>query len=153
MKHRKETITAVLFFLLLAMGLCYISFLFLSGQSALRKELGKLRRDPGYVLEFVEQAESALNEDLDQSHSFIQLYGGFQRLSGRRMLEDVNQAARVVRLSNGTLNFSYPDAQPLDVSSQIQAVNDLRDALARWDIPLLYVAAPQKIQDGREDTL
>ena len=61
MKHRKETITAVLFFLLLAMGLCYISFLFLSGQSALRKELGKLRRDPGYVLEFVEQAESALN--------------------------------------------------------------------------------------------
>ena len=153
MKHRKETITAVLFFLLLAMGLCYISFLFLSGQSALRKELGKLRRDPGYVLEFVEQAESALNEDLDQSHSFIQLYGGFQRLSGRRMLEDVNQAARVVRLSNGTLNFSYPDAQPLDVSSQIQAVNDLRDALARWDIPLLYVAAPQKIQDGREEAL
>ena len=36
------------------------------------------------------------------------------------MLEDVNQAARVVRLSNGTLNFSYPDAQPLDVLFQIQ---------------------------------
>ena len=53
MKHRKETITAVLFFLLLAMGLCYIAFLFLSGQSSLREELGKLRRDPGYVLEFV----------------------------------------------------------------------------------------------------
>ena len=33
MKHRKETITAVLFFLLLATGLCYIAFLFLSGQS------------------------------------------------------------------------------------------------------------------------
>ncbi|MBE5056486.1 hypothetical protein INF37_10835 [Pseudoflavonifractor sp. DSM 107456] len=153
MKHRKETITAVLFFLLLAMGLCYIAFLFLSGQSSLREELGKLRRDPGYVLEFVEQAESALNEDLDQSHGFIQLYGGFQRLSGRRMLEDVNQAARVVRLSNGTLNFSYPDAQPLDVSPQIQAVNDLHDVLAQWDIPLLYVAAPQKIQDGQEEAL
>ena len=79
-KHRKETITAVLFFLLLAMGLCYISFLFLFRQSALRKELGTL--GPGLrAWEFVQQAR-ALTRIWDQSHSFIQLHGGFQCLSG-----------------------------------------------------------------------
>ena len=89
MRHRKETVTAVLFLLLLAAGLCYIGFQFLSGNSELRKELGKVRRDPSYALTFVESAETALNEDLDQEHGFIQLYGGFQRLTGRRVLEDV----------------------------------------------------------------
>ena len=150
MRHRKETYTAALFLALLLIGLCYISFLFLKGESTLREELGKLRRDPSYVLTFVESAETALNEDLDQEHGFIQLYGGFQRLTGRRVLEDVNQSARVVHLSNGALNFAYLGSTPTDMTSLADSLNTFRDDLAQRDIPLLFVAAPQKVEAGKD---
>ncbi len=153
MKHRKETLTALLFLLAMGVSLCYLGVLALRGESEFRHALGDLRRDPASFPTFVTQAEGALNDDLDREHGFIQLYGGFQRLSGRRMLEDVNQSARVIKLSNGTLNFSYPDTAPLDIATMAQAVNDFSDALAAEGIPYLYVAAPQKIQDGREDAL
>ena len=150
MKHRKETFTAVLFLALLAAGLCYIGFLFLNGESELRKELGKVRRDLSYALTFVESAETALNEDLDQEHGFIQLYGGFQRLTGRRVLEDVNQSARVVKLSDGALNFSYLTSAPVDMTGLADPTNALGDYLAGEGIPLLYVAAPQKVEAGAD---
>ena len=153
MKHRKETLTALLFLLAMGVSLCYLGVLALRGESEFRHALGDLRRDPASFPTFVTQAEGALNDDLDREHGFIQLYGGFQRLSGRRMLEDVNQSARVIKLSNGTLNFSYPDTAPLDIAPMAQAVNDFSDALAAEGIPYLYMAAPQKIQDGREDAL
>lgn len=153
MKHRKETLTALLFLLAMGVSLCYLGVLALRGESEFRHALGDLRRDPGSFPTFVTQAEGALNDDLDREHGFIQLYGGFQRLSGRRMLEDVNQSARVIKLSNGTLNFSYFGMDSLDITPMAQAVNDFSDALAAEGIPYLYVAAPQKIQDGREDAL
>lgn len=153
MKHRKETLTALLFLLAMGVSLCYLGVLALRGESEFRHALGDLRRDPASFPTFVTQAEGALNDDLDREHGFIQLYGGFQRLSGRRMLEDVNQSARVIKLSNGTLNFSYFGMEPLDTTPMAQAVNDFSDALAAEGIPYLYVAAPQKIQDGREDAL
>ena len=115
MKHRKETLTALLFLLAMGVSLCYLGVLALRGESEFRHALGDLRRDPASFPTFVTQAEGALNDDLDREHGFIQLYGGFQRLSGRRMLEDVNQSARVIKLSNGTLNFSYFGMEPLDM--------------------------------------
>ncbi|HJB57826.1 MAG TPA: hypothetical protein H9714_09775 [Candidatus Flavonifractor intestinipullorum] len=148
MRHRKETITALLFLALLAAGLCYIGVLFLKGESALRTSLGALRRDPGSFPTFVAQAESDLNEDLDQSHGFIELYGGFQRLTGRRVIQDVNQDAQVVKLADGALNFSYLSGEPMDISGPAQAVDRLRGALEERGVPLLYVAAPQKVQSA-----
>ncbi len=150
MRHRKETYTAALFLALLVVGLCYIGFLFLRGESTLREELGKLRRDPSYVLTFVESAETALNEDLDHEHGFIQLYGGFQRLTGRRVLEDVNQSAQVVRLSTGALNFAYLSSDPADMTGLADSLNTFGDNLAQRDIPLLFVAAPQKVEAGKD---
>ncbi len=148
MKHRKETITALLFLLTLLGVLLYLGNLFLGGESAFRTALGALRRDPGSFPAFVTEAEGELNEDLDREHAFIQLYGGFQRLTGRRVIEDVNQDAQVVKLSDGALNFSYLTGAPMDVSGLAESVNGLKDALAEREIPLLYVAAPQKVQDS-----
>ncbi|MCI6255214.1 MAG: DHHW family protein [Clostridiales bacterium] len=150
MKHRKETITALLFLAATLLAFCYVGYLALTGQSAFRKELGLLRRDPGYVTEFVSTAEGKLNEDLDREHGFIQLYGGFQRLAGRRVLEDVDLSARVVKLKNGALNFAYLSVEPIDIAPQAGAVNGLSQALEARDIPFLYVAAPQKIPSGAD---
>ena len=153
MRPRKETVTALLFLLAMGAVLVWLAFPFLTGNSALRTALGALRRDPASFPAFVSEAEGDLNDDLDRAHGFIQLYGGFQQLTGRRVLEDVDQSARVVKLSDGALNFSYPHAEPLDTAPLAEAVEDLNDALAAEGIPLLYAAAPQKLQQGREAEL
>lgn len=150
MKHRKETITAVLFLVGTFFAFAYVLYLMLTGQSDLRHELGKIKQDPSYGMTFVSTAEGALNTDLDREHSFIQLYGGFQRLSGRHMLEDVEQDTQVVKLKNGTLSFASLDAQPADVTPQIEATNWLSQTLAQRDTPFLYVVAPQKLPAGGE---
>ena len=58
-----------------------------------------------------EHTEAALNETLDGSHLFIQLYGGVQRLAGRRMVADVSSDNTVTKLSTGALTFCGLDNQ------------------------------------------
>ena len=157
MKHAtpRETVTAVLFLLLLLGGCLYALFPFLTGESDLRAALGQLRRGETTVDAFLGEAEEDLNGDLDRSHSFIQLYGGVQRLLGRRVLGDVDPANTVVRLSNDSLQFvDMTQTGPKDtVADNAQAAVAFRDALAEEDIPFLYIMAPQKIGPGMEETL
>lgn len=157
MKHAtpRETVTAVLFLLLLLGGCLYALFPFLTGESDLRAALGRLRRGEDTVETFLDTAEEDLNSDLDRSHSFIQLYGGVQRLLGRRVLGDVDPANTVVRLSDGSLQFvdMTQDGPKDTVEANAQTAIAFRDALAEEDIPFLYVMAPQKIGPGLEETL
>lgn len=95
------------------------------------------------------QAEESINGALDASHLFIQLYGGTQRLLGRRILEDVEEQYTVYQLSDGSLTFI--NAEPIDdgtLSSHAEAYLRFQDLLEEREIPLLYLQAPQKI--GRE---
>ena len=53
----------------------------------------------------IDATEGALNESADRTHGFIQLFGGVQRLLGKRVIEDANPETMVVRLDNGKLQF------------------------------------------------
>ena len=101
---RRNTITALQFLLLTAAGLTLVLTAFVGGEGKLEGLLKSAvrERDPGAVLS---EAESAVNSDLDRDNLFIQLYGGVQRLSGRRIVEDAVSENTVVKLSNGALNF------------------------------------------------
>lgn len=95
------------------------------------------------------QADETINSALDTSHLFIQLYGGVQRLLGRRILEDVDEEHTVYKLSDGSLTFI--NAEPVDnLSERADAYLRFQDALGEKGIPLLYLQAPQKI--GGEGT-
>ena len=144
---RRNTITAVLFLLFLAAGAALLAVTFLGG-GALRKETGLLRRDLSRAEEFLASgAEEAVNEDLNRGDLFIQLYGGFQRLTGRRVVEDP-AGNHVVKLSNGMLNFVNLGAIPTDCSCNGEKTVAFQQTLAEQGIPSLYVVAPQKI--GRD---
>ena len=96
MRGKKETLGALVF--LAGMGVCFLvlAVSFLQG-GELRQAFGAARRDGGLTA-FAGTAESAANSDLDESHFFIQLYGGYQRLLGRRVVEDAqSQNATVVK--------------------------------------------------------
>lgn len=95
------------------------------------------------------QADEAINSSLDRNHGFIQLYGGVQRLLGRRILEDVDEQYTVYKLSDGSLTFV--NSEPADgLSAYAAAYLEFQDALEERGASLLYLQAPQKI--GGEGT-
>ena len=150
---RRNTITALLFLLLTAAGLTLVLTAFVGGEGKLEGLLKSAvrERDPGAVLS---EAESAVNSDLDRDHLFIQLYGGVQRLSGRRVIQDMVAGNTVAKLSTGALNFvNLGTAGQVDqeaVGRRAQATAELAAKLEVRGIPYLYIAAPQKIQRGAE---
>ena len=148
---RRNTITAILFLLLTAAGLVLLATSFFGGEGKLETLLKSTLRTHD-VEAFLEGAESAANSDLDRDHLFIQLYGGVQRLSGRRIVEDAVSENTVVKLSNGALNFVnlQADSQAGDtVERNAAATAAFAQELELLDIPYLYLAAPQKIQRGQ----
>ena len=147
---RRNTITAILFLLLTAAGLVLLATSFFGGEGKLETLLkSTLRtRDASALLE---GAESAANSDLDRDHLFIQLYGGVQRLSGRRLIQDAVEGSTVAKLSTGALNFvnlTTPTVPGADVAARAEHTADLAAQLEGLGIPYLYAAAPQKIQRG-----
>ena len=150
---RRNTITALLFLLLTAAGLTLALTAFVGGEGKLEGLLKSAvrERDPGAVLS---EAESAVNSDLDRDHLFIQLYGGVQRLSGRRVIQDMVAGNTVAKLSTGALNFvNLGTAGQVDqeaVGRRAQATAELAAKLEVRGIHYLYIAAPQKIQRGAE---
>ena len=150
---RRNTITALLFLLMTAAGLTLVLTAFVGGEGKLEGLLKSAvrERDPGAVLS---EAESAVNSDLDRDHLFIQLYGGVQRLSGRKVIQDMVAGNTVAKLSTGALNFvNLGTAGQVDqeaVGRRAQATAELAAKLEVRGIPYLYIAAPQKIQRGVE---
>ncbi|NCE65141.1 hypothetical protein D1159_11280 [Pseudoflavonifractor sp. 524-17] len=148
MPNRAHTAAAVLFLTATLGGFCYLLHGFLTGESQFLLTIDALGQGEITAEEFLAQADGKLNADLDREHLFIQLYGGIQRLTGRRVLEDMNSSAWVVKLDSGALTFASPADAPADVTPQAQATAGLKQTLDGLGIPLLFVTAPYKIQSG-----
>ena len=148
--RRRNTITAAVFLLAVAAGFVLLAASFFGGEGKFETLLKGFVRDKD-VMAFVDGAESAVNQDLDREHWFIQLYGGVQRLSGRRIVEDAVSENTVARLSTGALNFVDLDGQAgagPQVKENAAATADFARALGELGIPYLYLCAPQKLQRG-----
>ena len=121
------------------------------GSPGQRGEAVTVQAEPPFerLQAFLSTADADANSALDKGHLFIELYGGVQALSDRTVVEDVDPQYSVVKLTDGTLTFI--NAEPKDVTGHGRAVVRLSQALAEREIPLLYVQAPQKLQenDGR----
>lgn len=147
---RRNTITAILFLVLTAAGLIMVATSFLGGEGKLEALLKTTVKDRDPVA-LLEGAESAVNSDLDRDHLFIQLYGGVQRLSGRRVIQDMVAGNTVAKMSTGALNFvnlGSPTKPGEDVKARAENTAEFAAQLKKLGIPYLYLAAPQKIQRG-----
>lgn len=101
-----------------------------------------------WAREFTSGAEQTVNEKLDRGHFFIQLYGGVERLAGRRVMEDVAEAYDVVKLSDGSLTFVETGGE--DPEEQRASFARLVFTLSRRNVPFLYVQAPNKLAPGEQ---
>ena len=147
---RRNTMTAAVFLLAVAAGFLLLATSFFGGEGKFEALLKAFIQNRD-VMAFVDGAESAVNGDLDRDHLFIQLYGGVQRLSGRRVVEDAVGENTVVRLSTGGLNFVDLQAAPgvgPQVPENAAATAAFSQDLEALGIPYLYVNAPQKLQRG-----
>ena len=141
---RRNTMTAAVFLLAVAAGFLLLATSFFGGEGKFEALLKTFLRERD-VMAFVDGAETAVNGDLDRDHLFIQLYGGVQRLSGRRVVEDAVGENTVVRLSTGGLNFVDLQAAPgvgPQVAENAAATAAFAQSLEALGIPYLYVNAP-----------
>ncbi len=104
-------------------------------------------------------SDPAINALLDRDHLFIELYGGTQRLLGRRMMEDVDPQYTVVRLEEDLLTFSDPEDKQVDMTGRAEEMIDFVQRVdEEYDTPVLYVQAPSKLSvaslpQGLEDPM
>ena len=152
---RTNTITAVLFLAVLAgmlaltcLGLPEVKAQLAAGWAGQAEDADRsLPAKAGYVAGHM---ETALNDALDRSHLFIQLYGGIQRLTGRRTVADVSSDTTVTKLRDGALTFCGLDNQYTVPTEQAENTAAFAEALAARDIPFLAVAAPQKLRTDED---
>lgn len=90
-------------------------------------------------------AEQAVTDALTRDHFLIQLYGGYQRLAGRTVVEDP-AGSTVVRLENGQLTFLGYGTP--DTSAQVADLKRFQRALEERNISMLYVHTPSKLGPG-----
>ena len=87
--------------------------------------------------------ESGMNTEYILEDEFVNLFGGFQKMLGKQVINDVDISKDVVKLNNGYLSF-YGHVQ-LDTSGLIENTLEFNDFLEEEGIPLLYIQAPFKI--------
>ena len=98
------------------------------------------------LMERIDAAEPAVNELLDREHTFIQLYGGVQRLLGRRVVEDADPQYTVVKLTDQMLAFIDLESGQMDMTNRAQEMIDFARRVRReFRTPVLYVQAPSKL--------
>ena len=108
--------------------------------------------------QYTENSDPALHALLDRDHLFIELYGGAQKLMGRRMVEDTDPQYTVVKLENDLLTFSDPNDEAVDMKNRAEEmVAFARRVHKEYRTPLLYVQAPSKLSvsdlpDGLKDS-
>ena len=145
---RRNTITACLFLLLMAGGFVLLLTSFLGREGSFEALLKTFAKDKD-VTAFLAQAETAVNQDLDRDHLFIQLYGGIQRLTGRRMVEDAVDENTVVKLSTGALNFVKPDSRRRAWRPTPPPPPNLPGTWTTWTSPTSSSWPPRRSSGGR----
>ena len=147
----KQTVTTALFLLCLGLGFALLlrGLVREGGNSrALVRQVVRTESFSQAAEALTAGAEGAANRDLDVRHFCVQLFGGVERLMGRRVVQDADQSLTVVKLDSGALQFVDLSGTYVDASGPAHALADFADRLEQRGIPLLYVNAPQKIPRG-----
>lgn len=106
---------------------------------------------PRQIAEKTTAAETAVTGAMKEDHTLIEVFGAYQSLTGRTMVEDAAQSEyAVAKLPDGSLTFlGEGDPDPWVQASELKR---LQTALDERDIGLLYLQAPSKLEPG-EDVL
>lgn len=88
--------------------------------------------------------ENTFSNNLIGKYDYIDIYGLFQRILQKNVVEDVEDGKRVIRLKNGNLAFIYPEIYTDEFSEKIIAVSNYSKERG---IYMLYTDAPWRIEN------
>lgn len=104
------------------------------------------------ILERVEQAidifETLLSEDVPAHDFFIEVYGGSQKILGKRTLPDPNYSYLFLTES-GQITYQIPER---DLTKETEKIILLQAALEKENLPFLWVLAPFRLLDETKVT-
>ncbi|MFT8350694.1 DHHW family protein [Clostridium saccharoperbutylacetonicum] len=99
-------------------------------------------KTPAILKKIIDRGEALSTDSVMFKTKFIELNGLFNRVLGKRLVNDVDKDYNVGKLDNGYLVFTNPK---IDITKYAQQTKDFKDYLAKQNIPLLYIQAPYKI--------
>lgn len=91
----------------------------------------------------IAECEDGMSEGYILKNQGVNLYGGFQKLLGKRVINDVDPSNDVIKLDNGYLSFYTHEKS--DIKNLVKNTVEFNNILKKQGIPLLYVQAPYKI--------
>lgn len=95
-----------------------------------------------YVKAEITSVESGVNESVLGKYKLINFNGAFQKLLGKKVINDAEATRTVVKLNNEHLTFIYPE---IDTKPFSENVIKLDSYLKQRGSSVLYVQAPFKI--------
>ena len=91
----------------------------------------------------IAECEDGMNEGYLFKNQGVNLYGGFQKLLGKRVVNDIDSSNNVIKLDNGYLSFYRSKRQ--DINNIAKNTKEFNDWLKKHKIDFLYIQAPHKI--------
>jgi len=89
--------------------------------------------------------ESVFSSNIVGKYKYIDIYGQIQNMMQKKVVEDVEDNKRVIKLSNDDLTFIYPDK---DVTNWINKISAVSDYSKENNIYMLYANAPWKVAEN-----
>ncbi len=97
------------------------------------------------VINLRDRVESVFANKIALKYDYIDIYGLVQQVQGKKIISDVGEGMDVVKLSDGSLAFIYPDR---DVTDWINKVTETSNYATKKGIYFSYVMAPWRINEN-----
>ncbi len=99
---------------------------------------------PNETLTSSTKINTYFNENFVDKYSFINLYGGFQKLMGKNEVDNFD----IVRDEQGKLHFQYFAKGPNDMSEIVKEMRDFNQHLSQYNMNLAFILPPDKVIRG-----
>ncbi|MGL4346328.1 MAG: DHHW family protein [Cellulosilyticaceae bacterium] len=102
---------------------------------------------PNILSKMVRYIETQYTGEIALTPTFINIYGGIQRFTGKTVIEDADATKNVIKDNNDFLQFYEPYINT-NVDLDTKRVATMKTILKTHSIPFLYVQPPTKIIEG-----
>ena len=99
------------------------------------------------IVMYKDTFEDIFNNKIYKKDNYIDIYGLFQKTLLKKVVEDVDDQKRVVKMNNGKLTFVYPK---WNIDEEAEKVINLSQYAKEKDIYMVYINIPWRVKDNSE---
>ena len=100
---------------------------------------------PKGITNFKNGVEQTFSNDVYLKNEYIDVYGMFQKVLNKNVVEDVGQGRNVVKLSDGGLTFVYPS---MDETKWVNKISTISEYSKNHNIYMTFAMAPWRVGES-----